>query len=378
MKSKSKSRLLPLLKNSFAFFLLLLLAGQAHAFPDLVRHGYASCTACHVSPTGGGITTAYGRSLSKELLSHWGAEGEERWLYAVTPPDWLDLGGDVRGVQTYVNTPTFTQQQAFYMQSDVEAAVNYKKFYAAGTAGAQGGPEGTPDRGHFISRRHYLGYHPTDESSVRVGRFYPAYGLNIPNHTVYTRKQLRFDEDNETDNVEASYSGEKADLFVTAILGRVDDYVDDWQRGAGVSTSYFFYDRFKVGVSYMHTKTSDTSYDLAGVYGILGFTKKLYMLSEIDSQWSHDLTGSGTSPQGIYSYQQLNYEFSQGFHVYLVEQLAYADLTDVSTRTDSWGVGTQLFPRPHFDFELEYAKERNLQIFTSYYDTGWLMLHFYL
>ncbi len=350
----------------------------AWSYPELTRHGYASCSACHVSPSGGGLTTAYGRSLSKELLSHWGAEGEESFLYKVTPPDWLSVGGDVRTIQTYVDTPNFKQQKFFVMQSDLEIAVKYKKLYADATAGSQDGPEGTPDRGHFLSRRHYLGYQFTDEVSLRAGRFYPAFGINMPNHSIYTRKDLAFDEGYETDNVEASYSGEKYDLFVTGILGRTDDYESDWQRGAAISASYFFLDRFKIGLSYLHSTLQTSARDLASVFGILGFSKNLYLLSETDFQWLRDTTGTGSSPHGAVTYQQLNYEFSQGFHLYLVEEISYLDYNEILTRKDSYGAGTQLFPRPHFDIEIEYRKERNMGQYAKYYDTGWMMLHYYL
>jgi hypothetical protein len=50
----------------------------------------------------------------------------------------------------------------------------------------------------------------------------------------------------------------------------------------------------------------------------------------------------------------------------------------VNPRIDSYGLGTQLFPRPHIDVELEYRKERNPSQYSSYYDTGWLMMHYYL
>src|SRR6185437_3022708 len=82
---------------------------QAHAYPELVRYGYANCTSCHVSPSGGGTLTQYGRELSREVLSTWGFEGEERPAYFINSPEWLNLGGDYRSVYTYQNTPLVNQ-----------------------------------------------------------------------------------------------------------------------------------------------------------------------------------------------------------------------------------------------------------------------------
>lgn len=351
---------------------------SARAYPELARHGYANCSACHVSPSGGGLTTAYGRSLAKELLSHWGEEGEERFLYKVTPPEWLNVGGDIRAIQTYVDTSTFQQEKFFEMQTDLEVAVKFKNFFADATFGVQEGPDGTPNRGHFLSRRHYLGYQVNDETAVRAGRFYPAFGINAANHSIYTRKDIGFDEGSETDNIEASYSGEKFDYFATAILGRVDDYKSDWQRGGAISSSYFLSDKYKIGLSYLHANLKTAARDLFAAYAIFGFSKSLYLLSEIDLQWMRDLTDSTASPHGAVTFQQLNYEWTQGFHVYAVAELSNLNVGEVLTRKDSWGFGTQLFPRPHIDFELEYRKERAMSLYSSYYDTAWALLHYYL
>src|SRR5262245_57728076 len=78
---------------------------DAHACPDMIRHGYVNCATCHVSPTGGGTLSEYGRALSLEALSTWGNEGESDFLYGVVkPPSWLLLGGDFRMLQVYEDT----------------------------------------------------------------------------------------------------------------------------------------------------------------------------------------------------------------------------------------------------------------------------------
>ncbi|MEQ1666480.1 MAG: hypothetical protein ABL927_14015, partial [Bdellovibrionales bacterium] len=53
----------------FFTILLLFYAASSFAFPEMIRHGYVNCTACHISPGGGGALTQYGRKLSRELLS---------------------------------------------------------------------------------------------------------------------------------------------------------------------------------------------------------------------------------------------------------------------------------------------------------------------
>ena len=365
-------------KTLLVQFILLLGASAAWSFPDLVRHGYANCIACHVSPSGGGVLTDYGRSISKELLSMGGFDGEERAAYFINQPSWLKLGGDYRSIQTYLNTSTQKDARYFPMQTDVEAAVHVSKMDLVATAGVQAGPKNTPKLGQFLSRRHYFTIHPRDNFTVRGGKFQPQFGLNGPNHTIVTERNLGWDQGSETYNFEMAFLGEKFDFFMTAIGGRPDDPKIDGESGLALSSSYFLYDRFKIGASAMHGEQNVTSRDVAGVFGILGFTKHIYVLSEIDYQWKRGTYNTALESKGLASYQQLNVEPIQGLHFYFVHQLSYLDFGQTTTRADSYGWGFQIFPRPHFEFNGELRKERNLASSYEYYDIGWLLFHFYL
>jgi hypothetical protein len=72
---------------------LVLSAVPAGAEPIFLARQYARCTTCHFSPTGGGLLTPYGRSLTREELSTMGRghstapasgpDGEQAFLYGL-------------------------------------------------------------------------------------------------------------------------------------------------------------------------------------------------------------------------------------------------------------------------------------------------------
>ncbi|MGE3974390.1 MAG: hypothetical protein AB7F59_07695 [Bdellovibrionales bacterium] len=364
------------------FFLCLIFLtnlSKAFAFPEMVRHGYVNCTTCHVSPSGGGAMTPYGRSLSKEILSTWSYEGEENVLHgAVTTPEWLMLGGDIRYVQTYLETPVIKQGDFFMMNADAEVAVQVGQWVASVTAGVEGGPATVSQRGQFISRRHYLNYRPTDEISVRAGKFLAQYGVNQPNHTIVTERGLQFDQGSETYNLELAYMGENYDSFLTVITGRPDDPRFDPEKGMSWTVSKNFLERMKVGLSYYRGESNQARRMLVGPYAVLGITKDLFLLSEMDYQVKDFKSSVTAQTKGLVSYHRLNYEFHQGMIGYLVHQLSYLNFDVGRSRNDSMGVGIQFFPRPHFEFQVEYYKQRTLQAFDRYYDVGYAILHYYL
>ncbi len=349
-------------------------APSAWAFPELIRRGYVSCTACHVSPNGGGVLTPYGRTISAEVLSHAGTEEEARFAYFVDTIDHLDLGGDIRVLQAYVDTPTARMARLIFMQGDLEAAAHYKIFTLAASAGYN--PNAIlPDQSWFLSRRFYAMVQPKKEISFRVGKFLYAYGLNMADHQISTRRGLNInDEGTESYNIEGAWLGKKANFFLTGILGQAT--LPSVQRETGFSAvaSYTFGKTYRVGVSYLSLSRpgtiSGTGRRVMGPFGALGFTEHFFLLSEFDFQNS-DIFGWGGA-----TYNRLDYEFIQGFHVFLTQELTRLQFSVLSSLNKAYGLGLQVFPRPHFEFLASWqliATPNQL----GYTDQGLLLGHFY-
>jgi hypothetical protein len=338
-----------------AFLILFLLASPAWAFPEMVRHGYPNCIACHISPTGGGVLNAYGRQISKELLSTWGVDNEQRFLYIVQPPDWLAPGGDLKYLALGESAGGVTTNQWIDMEQDGEVAVTVGQFTADVAAGFQQYPT-EADPTQFFSRRYFLSYRPTDELVFRAGRFFPAYGIYIPEHVALIRRGLGWDEGMETYNVEASYLGEKYNFQIEGILGRPDNPGLYREQGTSMTGAINITDTMKLGASYYYGYSLLTSHQFAGPYAILGFTPHFFLLSQADFERSFAYTDQAPH-YGLDDYQRLDYEIVQGLHVYVTQEFQQTDMTIGSTRQDNYWFGIQFFPRPHWEFQAFWEKQ---------------------
>jgi len=369
------------MRKPSGFLLLLFLSLSTNsslllAYPEMSRHGYANCTACHVSSNGGGILTPYGRQLSQELLSTWGKEEESKFLYgAFHPPDWLNLGGDFRAVQTYLNSPKVEQGKFIFMQADLEAAVSLKKWQLVTTMGRQEPTTFNPAGGTIFSRRHYVNYRPTDQLSLRAGRFQTAFGINTADHMIVTKRGLRFDEGSETYNVEAAWLGDDIDTFVTAVFGRPDAPQLNLDKGVAIRSGVFLGERFKTGLSYFYGVNDLGKRHLIGPYGILGITPRFFVLLEIDFQNNRPQTGE--LQWGAVNYLRVNYEVFRGVHAYVTQELSKLDFSNSKNTTEAYGIGLQFFPRPHLEIQVTYQKSRMLAASTSFSDFAWVLFHFY-
>ena len=243
----------------FSFALFFLSSGNAFAFPEMVRHGYLNCTSCHVSPTGGGVLTAYGRELSKDVLASASKEGEEDFAYGlIKPPEWLSMGGDFRELGLYQENATSRQGQTIIMQNELEGAGTIdKKIIFDGTFGYFDAPNNQPLLQHLISRRHFVVIKPTETSSFRVGKFMPAYGINTADHQTMIRHGIGFqDEGTESYNLEAAWIGETLNAYATVIFGRPDSKTLDRETGAALSSAMGIGDTHKGPLEFLDSHPS--------------------------------------------------------------------------------------------------------------------------
>jgi hypothetical protein len=155
----------------------LLVPALAGAEPIFLSRQYTRCATCHYSPTGGGLLTPYGRSLSRVELSTFGqGEGaptgrEHEFLYGVLGDALKNasLGISLRPAHLDIEGPGFEETRDFLMNAELTAAFRTGAWTAYGQVGRQ--PRG--DDARVTSFEHWLGYQG-ERAGARAGRFLPA------------------------------------------------------------------------------------------------------------------------------------------------------------------------------------------------------------
>lgn len=354
------------------FFLIsLFLSAKAFSYPEMIRHNYPNCVACHESPSGGGLLTAYGRTISTAVLSTWGSEKEARPFYGMFDnkytQNWLNIGGELRGVQLHTSNKENVTGKFIRMRTGLEAAFRFMNFKFVSFFGKQ--EEDNVVRG--VSTRHYLLYQALDELSIRIGRFIPNFGLNIPEHILATRRGLGFDEGSERDQLEVMWSGEKINISGSFSKSVTTEQKKKQEDAFATQVNYTFFDSYRLGANLWLGRENGKDRQIYGVNAAIGFTTSLYLLSELDYQLSFD------KKKGIFHFTKLAYEITKGFHVLGLEEFRKSNLSDRKTLLNSHGLGFQWFPRPHFDFEAIWNKRRLVQQSDDYTDYAYLMMHYY-
>ena len=191
------------------FFLLAatVLASWASAEPMFLAKQYTRCTACHYSPTGGGLLTPYGRLLSHRELSTTGPtdaappsgdddedrRGEQAFLYGVlgNAPGSVHLGLEARPSHLGIGFPGGHQEMDLLMISissgrlrrtggpHTAASVASRRIPPCGTAAACRTPRSSPtNTGFRFKQTGAFGFAPAGSSQPTV------FGLPITPRTL--------------------------------------------------------------------------------------------------------------------------------------------------------------------------------------------------
>ncbi len=195
------------------FLSLVTWSSDAAAYAWMVRHGYAKCGSCHTDPSGGETLNHMGRVTSQTLLSQqWGDDTQPKessgLLFGLAEPDWLRLGGSVRGMA--IHDVDSQETVAFPMQADVYGSLDFGGVvggFSLGASRASGRLEHTDkallvgelERGNFVgvSRSHWLGYRLDSNLMIRAGRIALPFGLRVPEHTLWARDATLSDRESD-------------------------------------------------------------------------------------------------------------------------------------------------------------------------------------
>lgn len=352
---------------------LQIVSTLAFSFPEMIRHGYSNCTACHVSTAGGGVLNAYGRSLSKELISTWSGDQEEGILHGAIDTskvdDWLALGGDIRGVQVHQENEQVRRGRWVNMQASFEAAIVQPRWSVVASVGQYI----KPNEWKEYASRYFAQLMPVDGLYLKAGRFLPNFGINLPDHILSTRGALQFGYGQEKDTAEVSWLG--ADWNIIASAYKAPRQLSNLNlSGASGVVTYTFLDNHKVGVQHLSEKDDLQKRQVSGVLGYLGWNKKMTTLIELDEQKTQ-VTGT-TERKGYALMQRTSYELYKGLQAVFLNDYFQADHENGSTKDYKYGPGVQWFPRPHFDLQLFWTREQLRSMKEG--DYAWLALHYYL
>lgn len=357
------------MKNILSILFFLTVSERVFSFPDTIRHGYTNCTACHISPSGGGLINSYGRSLSKELLSTWGYENEENYIHGLAkiPDSYFEkfiVGGDVRYLSRKNQSQSAKIDEGFLMQAQARFGVIFEQIKLIMSVGKIENPRESSEI-IPVSTEYYAQFTPKEEIFIRAGRFQPNYGLRMPDHNLWTKSALGFEPWAERDTVEFIYEGEKQFFNLS---GFQSTSLTLGPQTTGYTASFYqvFWDKNRVGLSGMNSEGQGLRMKALSGHATISLTEKLFSLTEVSRLW----IGNSTKQVG---FSRLGYELTKGVIPFAQIQFQ-GDPKDKTKDQYKYGGGVNWLPRPHFEIFLLYER---LKKSSELSDESLFMFHYY-
>lgn len=338
---------------------------DAGAEPKYLSKQYTRCTTCHISPTGGGLLSAYGRSLSHRELSTTGAvptpagepepqPGEEAFLWnalrdALGP---VQLGVNLRPSHLRYDIAGFSSDRNLLMTADVQAAVKVNDWVFFGQVGRE------LDEGRFTldSSEYWAGRQPDEGIGFRAGRFMPAYGVRFADHTSYNRVYLGLEQYDQILGVEVSHSRGRY-LTQVAVGGRAEPLFDDDGREAFMTTGRVQADlgaKTTLVGSALFRAESDVEPQSGAAGAALGFAP----MSRLSTWTQVDGVFADGQPTSYVLTNETAFEVYRGLWAVVTPQARVGGgsaIPDVLR----FGVGAVFLPRTHFNVNVHYYRDRN-------------------
>lgn len=352
--------------------IFLLVTMKAWAFPDTIRHGYTSCTTCHVSPGGGGLMTDYGRSLSKELMSTWGSKGEEQLLHGfvnLKKPKFLErvvLGGNARYLSRYQKTKTTEINEGFWMQAQVRVGVLFEKIKFIVSAGSIENPRQS-DQIIWVAPEYYAIASPNPSNSIRFGRFEPMYGLRLPDHNLWVKSEVGFVPWVQRDTIEFNIEDQSQLLSLAGFQSTSKTTSSQQSTGYAINWHEVFGERTRLGMSAFNSEGQGARSRALTGHGTISYTDKTFTHLEFSRVSKLDVIRD-------VSFMRTGHELVKGF-IPFVQFQSRANVREKASREFKYGAGVQWLPRPHFEIMLnaEQLKKKNADAFETN-----LLFHYYL
>jgi hypothetical protein len=335
-------------------------AGAASAYPQFqLSTGSDRCSACHVSPDGGGLLTDFGRSEAGDTVS---LRGDGGLLHgAWDPPSWFQLGGDFRLAFGVKQIPDLDPNLlAFPMQADIYPRLAAGPISLSITVGldgsARGREDGTNPLSYVVSREHFLMYQAhTDGLYIRAGRFYPVYGVRTHDHTAYPRRHLDMYLLEEPYALGAGFTHGLWEAHVTGFMGNRIPFT-----GAGAVADG--------GAVYVERQSADSTTAIAGQARVMlspddrkyavGAVGKLWMpgpklmfLAELDLQ-RQNFTHADFGRFQLVAYLQATRLFLPGLMIGATVQRWAPDLALRGSTRNAFELNVQVFPWAHTEAHL--------------------------
>jgi len=291
-----------------AIFIMMAAMAGVRAEPYLAAYEGLQCSACHVSPAGGGMRSAYGNVYAQNQLAarRIGNADDPPWNGEIS--QWLAVGANLRAGYSYVDTPNEKSASGF--------DVNRGTFYAEARIIPQRLSVYVDQQfapGASINREAYLRLSTqTRKMYLVAGQFFLPYGLRIQDDSSFIRQVSGVNFFNPDRGIMLGYESGPWSTMLSVTNGNGGTVDNDSGKQVGLVASYAR-STWRVGTSINYNDADAGDRQMQNIFATLR-TGPVAWLAEFDLI-RDDLPASGTTNDASAALVEGNWLFRRGHNL---------------------------------------------------------------
>lgn len=374
--------------HSLFFIIFLILAAKAQAYPDFIGYSYSSCITCHYNGQGGGALNDYGRALfateitARDVFPDRMEEEEiasrSGFLIKKKMPWWIRPGLKYRGLWLRMDPRSAAAEganpnsQTYYeMQNDVNLTLfaDKKQKYTLVTTSSYTGPQThhklADTQYTWFAKEFYIRYQQNKNLWFYAGLMDKVYGIRHPDHTAVNRAAITMGQHDQSQGAIVHFTYPTWDIAVNAFIGNQAETEESKQKGFSIAGEYQLYERYKIGGSFLSSKSDTKKWNLMAVTSRMGLSKGSSILAEFGLKESTDLTSNDSKAVlGTYAWVESLILLRRGYNLMSVLEHSKTDINKSSDENMKWSLGFLMFPLPRLELRTMVTNQK------TYADTG--------
>lgn len=330
--------------KSLLLSLILLSILPTQAYVENIRHSYTSCLTCHHNPQGGGLLTAYGKALGHEIMYSQSFEKQEDMLKE-DGKKWWAAGVDLRGMQILRDNSKQTKAVFIPMQTDLIGLIDFGTVSASLTYGTKSSNSFGERKTTSLIRQGYLKISLTNSLLIQTGKFFTPFGLSLPDHNLLVRRNLGYEQNQETKNV-LFQLGSESFQFEPYAFDRESESTQVISKGYGLRAKLFLQSKHALSLS-LQSEGDRRTQGLAAIFS-MDFLNSALML-ETNERLEKD-------ERAYFSFARYLIEPWQGLKPFLQLEQGTSYFQIPEPQDNRWALGTQWLPREHLDLTLQVGQ----------------------
>ena len=361
--------------------IIMLGTDACSALPRFSARTGAKCQSCHVNPSGGGMRQAFGVQYGRDKLPvpSWSEEAElADFTNLIT--NVLGVGADFRTMFFYqqvpdtgASAPAVSSKNAFWqMQGDLYINLRLSKkinIYL--------------DKGLYSGFEVFgmLGILPA-RGFIKVGKFIPAFGTKLDDHTAYIRTYTGFSPERGRPELTGLEVGVSPGAY--SVTGGFYNGSDGFGSGVGNEKSILLRadgiwalgDDAALGVGVNAFRRYESSGGQTSLYGGVGSARygPVVLFGEVDLIRSG---GGGSQPNGLVLYAEANYLLLEGVDLKVAYDFYDSNTDQKDGALSRYSLGLEFFPLPGVELRPMYrfVREEPAELRNNEFH---VLIHFYL